>query len=111
MIGETVTVTREGTPGETDALGFPVLGEPTTFDFVTLCPCAPLYASETPTQSGDSIVSGYKIIGPPDLSLLSTDMLTIRGVSGWQVEGVPGRWDRPSTGEAWSTEFVVRKAS
>jgi len=117
MIGETVTVTREGDliPGEKDDLGFPVRGEPTTFDIdhVAVALSGTSGTTESPESTGDLSITGYTLYLPSGTQLRSTDMLTIRGVQGWQVEGdaASGQWTSPFSGEGKGVEARVKRAS
>lgn len=114
MKGETVTVTSPSGPAVPpafDEAGSPVLADPTTSTFTTLAPCVPIHADESEQAAGARVITGYRVFGPSGLVLSPADRLTIRGVSGWQVEGEVYQWNRSSTGTGRGVEFMVGRGS
>lgn len=111
--GETVTVTRIGavTSGFDEA-GDPHRAAPTTFN-VTNVGVAPLTSEESMELFGDVAENGYTLYLPYGTELLASDRVTVRGVSGWQVDGDARTvdWRSPFTGWEPGTVAVVRRAS
>lgn len=111
--GETITVTRLGEPtGVYDDLGDPVLGPPSTFT-VEGVGVAPGTAGETPAEWGFTAENSFTLYLPYGTELLPTDVVTVRGISGWQVVGDAGvvDWRNPFTGLEAGTVAVVGRAS
>src|SRR5690606_3114421 len=104
--GETVTVTRLGGPtGADDEQGNPIIGPDTTFDIDDVAVAASGSAGggntiENVAAYGPVVITGYTLFLPSGTVLLASDRLTIRGVSGWQVEGdaSAGQWTSPFSG-------------
>lgn len=114
MRGETVTVTRLGTPDPNtpDEQGNPTVGASSTFD-VDHVAVAPKGSDESAQTFGQQSVSGYTLYCPSGTILLSTDIIEIRGVPGWHVEGDAGagQWTSPFSGRGKGVEFAVKRAS
>lgn len=117
MRGETVTVTRLGAedPNNRDELGYPIPAESTTFDIehVAVALSGTSGTSESAESTGDLSITGYTLYMPSGTQLRSTDILTIRGVTGWQVEGdaFAGQWTSPFSGRGKGVEARVKRAS
>lgn len=110
--GETVTGARLGAPtGAYDEQGEPVLGAPTAFT-ITDVAVAPAVTTESPQAMGLWVVTGYTLYCPPGTSLRPTDVLTIRGVDGWQVDGdsMVADYRNPFDGRARGVVVSVRRA-
>lgn len=110
--GETVTVTRAGTPtGEHDEQGNPELGPDTTFDIEDVA-VAPAGTDEDPQSLGLWVVTGYTLYLPYGTALKPADRLTVRGAEGWQVVGDTGAsgWRNPFTGATPGVVVSVKRA-
>jgi len=111
--GETVTVTRPGTQsGADDALGNPTRSAASTFE-VDDVGVAPLTPQESAELWGPDNQGGYTLYLPQGTQLRSTDLVTVRGEAGFQVQGPADlvQWRSPFTGWAPGTVAVVRRAS
>lgn len=109
--GETVTVTRKGTPtGAYDGQGNPVVGADSTFTIEGVA-VAPAGSEEDPQNLGLWVVTGYTLLMPYGTVLKPTDRLTIRGVDGWQVVGETGSWRNPFNGLTPGSVVSVKRAS
>ena len=111
--GETVTVTRLGTPTTgKDLLGNPNLAAPSTFDVadVRIAPITPAEATEL---WGADNKGGYSLYMPYGTALVSTDVVEVRGESGFQVQGAADlvQWRSPFTGWEAGAVAVVRRGS
>jgi len=112
--GETITVTRPGvTPtGEFDDVGNPIMSGGTTFtvDGVGVAPLTPQESAELwgPENSG-----GFTLYLPYGTELRSTDLVEVRGVAGFQVQGAGDlvQWRSPFTGWEAGAVAIVRRAS
>lgn len=111
--GESISVTRSGAAtGSFDELGNPVLAASSSFtvDGVAVAPLTPQEAADLwgPTNRG-----GYTLYLPFGVVLESTDTVTVRGESGFQVDGDAGlvQWKSPFTGWEAGAVAVVRRAS
>lgn len=110
--GETITVTRPAAGTGYDEGGNPVPGTPTTFT-VDGVGVAPGKYDETQHVWGFSSENEYTLYLPYGTDLRATDTVTLRGVSGWQVEADARTvdWRSPFTGWEPGTVAVVRRAS
>lgn len=107
--GESITVTREGTPtGDNDDAGNPIIGPPDESTVVDVA-LEPIMAEETP---GVWSVTGYRLYCPYGTEFLQDDRLTIRGVAGWQVEGdtAAAGWRSPFDGVGRGVVLMARRA-
>lgn len=110
---EAVTVSRPGSPtGAYDAQGNPVLGAGSTITVQAIA-VAPLEPQESAELFGSDNKGGYRLFVPTGTGLRSTDLVTVRGESGFQVWGDAGlvRWVSPFTGWAPGEVAVVRRSS
>jgi hypothetical protein len=113
MRGEPIEVTSKGTPtGQDDAHGSPILTAATTRTIEGVA-VAPATSEETNDATGLRVVTGYDLYLPSGEQLLATDRITIRGVSGWMVEGdaTAGQWTNYFTGRGKGVQVTVRRAS
>lgn len=111
--GETITVARQGAAtGTYDDLGNPVIGAGSTFT-VDGVGVAPLTPEESAELWGPENRGGYRLFLPYGTVLEFTDLLQVRGESGFQVEGDAGlvQWRSPFTGWEAGAVAVVRRAS
>ena len=110
--GESVAVSRVGAAtGAYDDLGNPVFASSTlTIEGVGVAPLTPKESAET---FGDMNVGGFTLYLPVDADLRSTDLVTVRGQSGYQVHGDAGlvEWLSPFTGWNPGQVAIVRRAS
>lgn len=108
MIGETITITRQGEQTGEDEQGSPI------FDTDTLevpgCVFAPGTSDEAGSTAGARIVTGGTVYAPSGTVFLPTDMLTIRGER-WQIDGEAGQWTSPFTGTGWGVEVAVKRGA
>lgn len=111
--GESITVTRPGAPtGGFDAAGNPVLTADTTV-VVSDVAVAPEKASEPAEPWGSQAVNGYTLYMPFGTDIRADDLVTVRGVAGWQVQGDVRTvdWVNPFSGWQAGTVAVVRRSS
>lgn len=111
--GETITVTRPGAAGSTfDDLGNPIPAAATTFT-ISGVGVAPLTPQESAELWGPENTGGFTLYLPYGTSLQSTDVVTIRGESGFQVQGDARltQWRSPFTGWQAGSVAIVRRAS
>lgn len=111
--GETITVTRLGAEnGTLDEAGNPGRATSTTltFDNVAIAPMTPQESAEL---FGNVDESGFTLYLGPDDVLLSTDVVSIRGVAGYQVFGGAAavNWRSPFSGWNPGRVAIVKKAS
>ena len=112
MFGEPITVHRLGEPtGARDDQGNPVLGPATTFTIDGVA-VAPTSSDEMAEEFGPRGVNGYTLYLPYGSDLRTTDTVTVRGESGWQVEGEARvvAWQNPYSGNRPGSVAVVRRA-
>lgn len=113
MVGETITVTRIGavTTGKDD-LGNPTLATSTTFTVDDVA-VAPLTPQESAELWGPDNQGGYTLYMPYGTELHASDLVTVRGESGFQVQGAADlvQWRNPFTGWAAGAVAVVRRGS
>lgn len=110
--GETVTVTRQGEPtGDHDEGGNPILEPDTTFDISDVA-VAPAGSEEDPQALGTWVVNGFNLFLPYGTVLKPSDRITVRGVSGWQVEGdtEASGWRNPFNGRTPGAVVTVRRS-
>ena len=110
---EIVTIHRPGIPtGADDAQGNPVLSAPTDIS-VSAIAVAPLAGSESATDAGSVSTNGFTLYLPFGTDIRSTDVVTVRGTGGWQVEADASQADWASPFTSWTpgTVAVVRRAS
>lgn len=108
--GETITVTRRGTDTvNNDEAGNPIVSVPADFSIPDVA-LEPVVAEETP---GVFSIVGYRIYAPYGTQFRADDRITIRGVSGWQVNGntEAAGWRSPFDGRGRGIVADVRKAS
>lgn len=111
--GETVTVIRLGAPGGSkDALGNPTLAAPSEFE-VEDVGIAPVTPDEATELWGPDNKGGYTLLMPYGTELESSDVVTVRGESGFQVQGAADlvQWRNPFTGWEAGAVAVVRRSS
>lgn len=111
--GETVTVTRAGvSTGAYDLQGNSVLSAGSTFT-VTDVAVAPAGTEEDPLALGLFVATGFTLYLPYGTVLLPNDRLTVRGVTGWQVEGdvTASGWRNPFDGLGRGVVVSVRRSS
>ena len=111
--GETITVSRPGAAtGAYDAQGNPIIGAPTTFTVADVG-VAPAASDETSAEFGTVAANGYNLYLPYGSDVRATDSITVRGVSGWQVQGDASSvdWRSPYTGWEAGTVVMVRRGS
>lgn len=112
--GESITVTTPGdvVPGEFDVAGNPLVSAPTTRT-VSDVGVAPLTPQESAELFGDMSIGGFTLYLPHGADLGAADTVTVRGTSGYQVEGDAGavEWRSPFTGWNPGQVAVVRRAS
>jgi hypothetical protein len=112
--GETVTVARPGgvPTGAFDELGNPILSGASTFD-VAGVGVAPLTPQESAELWGPDNHGGFTLLLPYGTALESSDTVTVRGESGFQVQGAADlvQWRSPFTGWHAGAVAVVRRAS
>lgn len=110
--GETVTVTRKGgVTGGYDGQGYPILSPDTSFPLSDVA-VEPAGTTEDPQSMGLWVVTGFTLYLPYLTELLPTDLLTVRGVPGWQVVGdtTASGWRNPFTGAGKGSVVSVRRA-
>jgi len=113
VIGETVTVTRQGVPsGAYDEQGNPVLSAPSTFTIEGVAP-APGTREEQQEPFGPRSTNAFTLYRRGDLDLRADDLVTIRGVAGWQVvaDATSVDWVNPYTASFVGSVAEVRRAS
>lgn len=111
--GETITVTRPGAAGSTfDDLGNPIPAAATTFT-ISGVGVAPLTPQESVELWGPENNGGYTLYLPHGTELESTDLVAVRGESGFQVQGAADlvQWRSPFTGWEAGAVAIVRRAS
>ena len=112
--GEQISVDRSGetSTGMFDELGNPILSGGSTFtvDGVAVAPLTPQEAAEL---WGAKNRGGYSLYLPYGVELYSTDLVTVRGESGFQVQGDADlvQWRSPFTGWEAGAVAIVRRAS
>ena len=112
-MSELVTVTRAGAPtGGDDAQGNPIIGAPSMFP-VNAIAVAPIEPQESAELFGADNDGGYRLFLPTGTGIESTDLVEVRGESGFQVWGDAGLvgWVSPFTGWAPGEVAVVRRSS
>lgn len=110
---ETVTVTRPGAPtGSYDEQGNPVMGAASTIPVEAIA-VAPLEPQESAELFGPENNGGYRLFLPTGTGLESTDLVEVRGESGFQVWGDAGlvSWRSPFTDWTPGDVAVVRRSS
>ncbi len=115
MFGETITGIRPGAAtGAYDGQGNPVLAAPSTFSYDRVA-VAPGTAEEQAEQFGVRSENAYTLFRRrAAMDLREDDIVTIRGVSGWQVvaDARTVEWRTPYNGSLIrGTVAEVRKAS
>ncbi len=111
--GETITVTRLGAESSTlDGAGNPTRAASTTLTFTDVG-IAPLTPQESTELFGTVDEGGFTLYLKPDQTLLSTDLVTVRGVSGYQVVGAADtvNWRSMFTGWNPGRVAIVKKSS
>lgn len=111
--GETITVSRPGAPtGAYDEIGNPILAPASTFT-VEGVGVAPLTPQESAELWGPDNRGGYALYMPYGSELESTDLVTVRGETGFQVQGAADlvQWRSPFTGWEAGAVAVVRRSS
>lgn len=96
MIGEQITVTRQGQPtGGEDSQGNPVIGAPEviTSDGWAVAPRA---SDESAEPFGQQVITGLTLYRRSHFAVLPTDQFTVRGEL-WYVDGDAGEWTNPYT--------------
>jgi hypothetical protein len=109
MRGETITAHIPSTTvtGE-DAQGNPTFGPPTDLA-VTGCLLAPFGENEDATPFGPVTMRGWHIYNRNFALTFTPDVVfTIRGVPGWQMDGLVGAWRK---GTDKGVEWTVRRVS
>ena len=110
--GESVSVIREGAPtGAYDDLGNPILGTSTlTVDGVGVAPLTPQESAEL---WGENNRGGFTLYMPFGVELVSSDLVTVRGESGFQVQGAADlvQWKSPLSGWEAGAVAIVRRGS
>jgi hypothetical protein len=110
--GESITVTRQGAPtGASDDLGNPIHSTSTfTVDGVGV---SPLTAEESVELWGPENEGGFTLYLPYGTALQSTDLVSVRGFLGLQVQGdaAMNQWRSPYTGWEAGAVAIVRRAS
>lgn len=114
MRGETITATTPASPlvpAQYDAQGNPVLGTPAT-STIPGCALAPIGEGETAEPFGPVTVRGFHVyVKDSTVSIDPAATFTIRGVAGWQMDGLVGQWVSPFSTRGKGVEFTVRRAS
>lgn len=115
MFGETITVIRAGVPtGGDDAQGNPIIGPPSTVTYDRVA-VAPGTADEQVEQFGPRSENAFTLFRRrAAMDIRADDLVTIRGVSGWQVTGDARtvEWRTPYNGSLIrGTVAEVRRAS
>jgi hypothetical protein len=111
--GETVTVTRLGAPASGhDDLGNPTLAASSEFD-VDDVGIAPITPNEATEMWGPDNKGGYSLFMPYGTELVASDVVTVRGESGFQVQGAADlvQWRNPFTGWEAGAVAVVKRGS
>jgi hypothetical protein len=110
--GEQITVTRPVSGTGFDDSGDPVSAAPITF-VVDGVGVAPGRYDETQQAWGFSAENEYTLYLPYGTDLRATDLVSLRGESGWQVVADVRvvDWRSPFTGWEPGTVAVVRRAS
>lgn len=79
---------------------------------------APRASSEQQTVGRGAVLEGLTLYLPPGTVLDPDDQLTIDGYLNsdgqprlYEVEGEPGVWTSPFTGETWGVEVAVKRAT
>lgn len=109
MRGERITGSQSGAQTGEDDRGHPVFARE-QISFMSVAPCEPLGSSEGDTSFGPDVITGYRVFGPAGLVLRPDAVFTIRGVSGYQLDGDVGEW-RSGAGRRRQTVFIVRRSS
>jgi hypothetical protein len=115
MFGETISVTRPGAlTGPDDAQGNPTPAASTTFSYDRVA-VAPGTAEEQAEQFGPRSENAYTLFRRrAAMDLRAQDMVTIRGVAGWQVtaDARTVEWRTPYNGSlVRGTVAEVRRVS
>lgn len=110
--GETITVIRPVVGVGYDEAGDPIPGTPTTFT-VDGVGVAPGKFDEVQQAWGFSAENEFTLYLPFGTDLRATDLVTLRGVSGYQVvaDARTVDWRSPFTDWEPGTVAVVRRAS
>lgn len=111
--GETITVTRPTVLADAwDDSGAPLPGpdEVFTVDDVAI---APQTSDESPEAPGVFVVTAFNLYCPPGTVFEPSDVITVRGVPGWQVEGetAASTWRNPFNGSNPGVVVTVRRSS
>jgi hypothetical protein len=111
--GETIVAHLPGEvlqPVQKDEHGNPKRGARTDVE-VPGCSLAPHDADETRGTFGPVTTTSYHVYAPTDLEFPPDTIFTIRGVSGWLMEGEVGQWTSPYSARGKGVEFTVKRGS
>lgn len=101
--GRTVTRIR---PPERDKHGDPVEGLPSELS-IPDCALAPRSSSED-DDAANTVIVGATLYAPYDADILPADRIR-DGDDVYEVEGEPGRWENPLTGDRPGMEVALRR--
>lgn len=117
--GVPVFIVRQS-PGGTDPYGDPI---PSTTARVEQpgCAVAPRYSTEPTERGRQGVVVGWSVYLPAGADVRFTDQMELPGVTKVNAEGVtvpdpceiegdPGAWSSPFTGEDFGFEVTVKRA-
>lgn len=93
--------------GGTDRFGDPVPG-PDPYE-VPGCVWAPRGSSET-TDRSNTVIVGLALFAPFDAAIPATAQVEVEGRR-YEVEGEPGRWANPFTGDREGLQVALRHVS
>lgn len=104
--GETVSILPY-IPGARDAHGNATagFGVPVPYDG---CAVAPINSTEPNEPGRNAVITGYTVYGPTGMVITPRDHAVIRGIE-YQIDGEPGVWKNPYTGESPGNQFAVKR--
>jgi hypothetical protein len=105
--GQTVTIVR-AVPGGTDVYGDPIPGTVTRID-VPGTAVASRYSTEPTERGRQGVIVGLTIYPPANSGFLFTDQVEVKGAL-FDVEGDPGEWENPFTGDTPGMEIALKRA-
>lgn len=109
MLGETITVTRT-TLGGRDEHGNQTVGTSTSWPLDGFA----VAASSTGDDSsvvGTRVITGFILYRRKPADIRTTDTLTIRGQSGWKVDGEVFPWVNPYKARQRGIQFTVKRGA
>lgn len=110
VIGETVTRIRPGTT--TNGYGDTILDwsdNAITSTTIYGCSLAPRQEGELAGAGRAGVIVGYTLYAPPGTDLKFTDRILHDTLGLFEIDGEPGRWDNPYTGNAWGVTAALKR--